>query len=279
MKKRSHKILDHPILGYFILFVFAQIFIFLGSRIDVAASRFIPGYGREMMFNGKATIDAAGFGVAICSLVPVLLFVLWFKPDYKEPFSTKDFLTGILMILPCLLVHYVGSFVSIITFGTGSIFLAFLKSMAPGFSEEVLFRILGVSNYMRTIKSEDGIKKIFWLSSVFFGLFHLLNIFVGANIFSSVIQGIYAIGVGMALGAVYLRTCNIWVIILSHMSLDFLEFCRADLGSSGGIMGGMGIGDWITVIAGVVGAVIGLRLVNKKYYPEIMEAWNRKWSK
>ena len=42
---------------------------------------------------------------------------------------------------------------------------------------------------------------------------------------------------------------------------------------------GVGIGDWITIVAGAFGAFWGLRLINAKYYDEIMDVWNRKWNK
>ncbi len=83
----------------------------------------------------------------------------------------------------------------------------------------------------------------------------------------------------MLLGAVYLRTGNLLLTILAHFSLDFLEFIRADLSASNGIMMGMGVGDWITIAAGAIAAAISLRAIAKKHYPEIMKIWNAKWNK
>ena len=56
--------------------------------------------------------------------------------------------------------------------------------------------------------------------------------------------------------AVYLRTGNIMPTILAHMSVDFMEFIRADLSETGGIMTGMGVGDWITIAAGLFAGII-----------------------
>ena len=279
MNKKPHKLLDRPILGYFVLLVFAQICITLGSSIDTAVSPYIPGYGTEITFLGITRTSAAGFGAAVGALAAILIFTLWFRPDHKMAFSVKGFSKGLLMLLPFLIIHFAGSAASMISFGTSSVLLAFLKAMAPGFGEETAFRILGISNYMRTIKSENDIKKIFWLSSIFFGAFHLTNLTAGADIYATLVQSLYCVGVGMILGAVYLRTGNIWVIMLGHMSLDFLELCRGDLGASGGVLSAIAVGDWITLSAAVVGAVIALRLVDKKYYPEITELWNKKWNR
>ncbi len=277
--KKKRKILDHPVLGYFVLYIIGLIFVSMCCVIDSIAAAYIPGYGIEMEISGRTINNAMGFGVAIGSIFAIVVFSFWFKPDYKGGLSFKNFKTGLLMLLPCLLIQWFGSVISIITVGLGNVFLAFLKAMAPGFGEEMMFRILGISNFMRTIKTEKDIKKIFWLSSIVFGIVHMTNVFVGADMFTSICQSVYAVGIGMILGAVYLRTGNAWVIMLGHMSLDFTEFCRADLGNSNGVMQAMGVGDWITIVAGIVGGVIALRLLDKKYYPEIMDLWNRKWNR
>lgn len=266
MNRRQHKVLDHPILGYFLLTIFALLVVELGAPIDSGIGKLVPGY-------------ESGIGTAIAALVALGLFRLWFRPDFRGVLQARGFLTGVLLLLPVLIIHWVGSVVSWAALGTGSVFLAFLQSLAPGFSEEVAFRGMGVANYMRTIRSETQIKVIFWLSSIVFGLVHAANILAGGDPFACAVQSVYAIGIGMVLCAAYLRTGNLLPCILGHMSLDFMEFIRADLSQSGGVMLGLGVGDWITVFAAAVGAAWGLWLVRPKYYPQIMEVWNRKWSR
>lgn len=279
MERKRHRIFDHPILSYFILFLIAQIFISLGSSIDNLLAGFIPGYAAEVTVMGKTQMSASGIGVAIGAMVAVGLFTLWFRKEFRSMLGFKGMRTAVLMLLPVLVLHWIGSVASWVQFGTASVFIAFLRAFAPGFGEEIAFRGLGVANYMRTIKSEKQITVIFWLSSVFFGLVHITNAFVGADPIMSVIQALYAVGIGLLLGAVFLRTGLLWPIILGHMSLDFMEFIRADMGSSGGIMVNFGVGDWITIAAGVLGAVVGIYLMRKKNYPEIMELWRNKWNK
>ena len=274
MKKRNHKVLDHPILGYVLLGLFAMIVTELVGQLDIIINNNI--LGPELTSSSQL---GSGIGTAIGALVALGLFKLWFKPDFKGCLQAKGLLTGILLLAPVLIIHYVGSIVSWVTFGTGSVLLALLCSLAPGFSEEVAFRGLGIANYMRTIQSEKQIKVIFWLSSILFGLVHATNIFYGGDPFAVSIQTVYAVGIGMALGAVYLRTGNLWPCILGHMSLDFVEFIRGDISESGGVMTGMGVGDWITTFAALVAAIWALWLMRPKYYPEIMEIWNKKWNK
>ena len=274
MKTRNHKILDHPIIGYFLLAVFAMVVSELGGMIDSVINHHALGIA-----SGDTVVLGCGIGAAVGALAAAGLFKLWFRPDFKGCVRVKGLLTGILLLLPVLVIHYIGSIVSWSIFGTGSVLLAFLAAFAPGFSEEVAFRGLGVANYMRTIKTGKQIKVIFWLSSLVFGLIHVANILAGGDPLSCAGQAVYAIGIGMALGAVYLRTGNLLPCILGHMSLDFMEFIRGDLSQSGGLMTTTGIGDWISYLAAAVGAVLGLWLIRSKYHPEIIELWNDKWSK
>ena len=279
MKIREHKILDHTILAYFLLAIFVSIVESLGGILDKMIGNVIPGYTIETMIMGKTADSANGVGVALAALLALLIFKLWFKPDYDGCLHKYGLKEGLLMLLPFLVLHWIGSVVSWITLGTGSVFIALLRATAPGFGEEVMFRGLGIANYMRKIKDESQIKVIFWLSSIVFGLIHLSNILAGGDILSVVIQSVYAIGVGMLFGAVYLRTGNLWPTILGHWSVDFMEFVRVDLATSGGVMTGMGIGDWITIVAAVFAAVWALRLMKPEHNSEIMELWSKKWNK
>ena len=280
MKKRQHKILDHTILSYFLLLIFVSLFEeTLGAVLDKQISSLIPGYATETIVMGKTADVSMGVGAAAAALLAALLFKLWFRPDYNGCLQKKGIKEGLLMLLPFLVIHYAGSIVSWITLGTGSALIALLRAAAPGFGEEIMFRGLGVANYMRKIRSEGQIKVIFWLSSIVFGLIHLGNIFAGGDPKSVVVQAVYAIGVGMLFGAVYLRTGNLWPTILGHWSVDFFELTRVDLSGSGGVMTGMGIGDWITIAAGAFGAFWALRLMNPKFYGEIMEVWAGKWNR
>lgn len=271
MKKKEHKILDHPVLGYFLLLIFVNLFMQIGTVPDFFIGTLVPGYASDS--------GALGVGVALFSLIPVLIFNRRFSPDFKGVLGSKNLKTAFLIMLPCLIIHYIGSIISWCRFGMGNVVIAFLRATAPGFSEEIMFRGLGISNYMRTIKSEGQIRTIFWLSSVVFGLVHILNILVGGDVFSVLIQVLFAVGIGMLFGAVYLRTGNLWATIIAHTGMDFLEFIRVDVEASGGVMTGMGIGDWVTVVAAVVAGVIGFKMTDKKYHSQIMEVWDEKWSK
>lgn len=280
MKTKKHAVLDHPILAYAL---FALLVVIVSSTastlIDTPLAYVLPGYGSELEYNGIKVMSASGVGTAVGAVLCVLIFWLIFRKEFNGMLRGKYLLTGLLLLLPFLIFHYSGSVVSWVQFGTASVFIAFLRATAPGFMEEIAFRGLGVANYMRVKNNDSGIIKIFWISSAVFGFVHMLNVFAGAPLLISIIQSVYAMGVGMTLCAVYLRTGNLWTTIIAHLTVDFMEFIRADLGSSGGVMLGMGIGDWITIAAGAFAAFWGLYLIRKSKRQEIIELWNEKWPK
>lgn len=280
MKEREHKILNHPILGYFLLIFFVMIIAQAVSYIidNMILAGIISGYAVTQTIAGAERTQATGIGFAIGAVLAIGLFYLWFRPAFDGMLKKKDLLKGLALLAPILIIHWIGSIVSWVQFGTASVLLAFLRSSAPGLGEEAVFRGLGVANYMRRNPTEKGVIRILWLSSVIFGLVHVTNAIAGAPLSLSIGQAAYAVGVGMVLGAVYLRTGNLWPSILGHMSLDFLELIRSDIGGAGGVISGMEVGDWITIIAGAAGIFWGLYLVRPAKRPEIVELWKSKWS-
>ncbi len=280
MKEREHKILNHPILGYFLLILFAMMIAqVVGYIIDnMILAGIIPGYAVTQIIAGTQRSQATGVGFAAGAVLAAGLFYLRFRPSFDGMLKRKDLLKGLALLAPILIIHWIGSVVSWVQFGTASVFIALLRAFAPGFGEEIAFRGMGVANYLRRNPTEKGIGIIFWLSSIVFGSVHVANALAGAPLSLSIGQAAYATGIGMVLGAVYLRTGNLWPCILGHMSVDFLEGIRSDIGSTGGVISGIGVGDWITIIAGAIGIFWGLYLVRSSKRPEIVELWKSKWS-
>ena len=266
---RKHTVLDHPIIGYFVLFIFVMVLSSVFSYvIDIPIAKVVPG-----------NTSASGIGAAIGVIIATIIFTIWFRPDFKGVLGAKGFLWGIVVMLPFLLADYIGAAVDLYKFGFGNVLVAFLGALAPGFTEEVAFRGLGVANYMRTIKSEKQIPLIFWLSTLLFGLVHITNIFAGGNPVAVIFQVIYCIGVGAIFGAVYLRTANLWVIMIAHFTLDFAGLVNNHYASTGGLSTELLISDWINLVAAAIGIVTAMVLISPKNYPEIMKLWREKWSR
>lgn len=276
---RKHIILDHSIIGYFVLIIFVMFFSSIGaSLIDKPLSNVIPGYAREMLGLGTTVTSVSGIGAAIGVLISVIIFTIWFRPDFKGILGVRGFLWGIVVMLPFLIADYVGAAIDLHTFGFGNVLVAFLSALSPGFTEEVAFRGLGIANYMRTIKSEKQIKQIFWLSTLLFAGIHITNIFSAGNPVAGIFQVVYCVGVGAIFGAVYLRTANLWVVMIAHFTLDFAGLVNNYYSSTGGLSTQLVASDWVNLVASAIGIVTALILLSPKNYPKIMDLWKEKWS-
>ena len=276
---RKHTILNHSIIGYFVLMIFVILFSQIGSAlIDGPLANVIPGYAKEVSGFDVTVSSASGIGAAIGVIVSVMIFTLWFKPEFKGVLGTNGFLWGLLVMLPFLIADYIGAAIDLYTFGFGNVLVAFLSALSPGFTEEAAFRGLGVANYMRTIKSEKQINVIFWLSTLLFALVHVTNIFSGGNTIAGIFQVIYCIGVGAILGAVYLRTANLWLVMIAHFTLDFVGLVNNYYASTGGLSTQVVISDWTNLVAAAIGMVTALILIAPKNHPEIIRIWKEKWS-
>lgn len=64
------------------------------------------------------------------------------------------------------------------------------------------------------------------VSGVSFGLLHALNAIATGDVFAALIQVIYTAAIGMLDGAIYLRSRNLWGVILMHTLTDVSAFLR-----------------------------------------------------
>ena len=278
MDKKRHKLLDNPILGYFLLAIYGGLFSLAGTYLDVIIGMGIKGYAGERTTFGVIITDAKGVGNAFTALIAFYFFYRYFSPEFKGVFRRENFFKGLAMIAPFLLAHYAGSFISWYEFGAAGIFIALLRALAPGFGSEIVYRGLGISNYMRTIRSEGEIMPIFFLSSLTYTLIRIIDIIEKENSIVLITLTFYIVGTGMLFGAVFIRTANIWTCIFAHLTINFLEYARLDVEGIDGTVGGMGIGDWVTAITGICGIFLSLYLMRSKHHKDIMRIWRDRWS-
>lgn len=89
-----------------------------------------------------------------------------------------------------------------------------------GIFEEFLFRGIILNTLLIKMNSSTFISKIaaIIISSVLFGIVHLLNLFDNPDLINDTIaQVFYSVFIGIFFGALYLRTKNIWVVVFYHI--------------------------------------------------------------
>ena len=102
------------------------------------------------------------------------------------------------------------------TKSVGYFLTTLLMAIGVGLNEELFSRGLILSYF-----EKFGSGWAFWVSSLTFGAFHLLNIIYGSNPVGAIYQAIHATGAGFIFAGLLLYTRSIWIPVLYHAANDF----------------------------------------------------------
>ena len=82
-----------------------------------------------------------------------------------------------------------------------------------GFLEEIIFR-----GFLFTAMSKDNVKVAIIVSSITFGMGHIINLINGSgmNLFSNLLQVEYAIAIGFLFTIMFYKTKSLWPCIITH---------------------------------------------------------------
>ena len=161
-----------------------------------------------------------------------------------------------LLFLPCMAVA-INNF-PFITFFTEKahidakpayVVLYAMVCLSVGFFEEMAFRgcVFTVA-LQRVKKNRWGVFLAIVISSVIFGLVHLVNLFAGGDVGSVILQTGYSFLIGGMCSVILVKTKNIWYCVILHGVYNFAGGVVPECG--GGI-----IGDTPTIILTAVVAV------------------------
>ena len=110
------------------------------------------------------------------------------------------------------------------------------------------------------------------VSGVSFGLLHALNAIATGDVFAALIQVIYTASIGMLDGAIYLRSRNLWGVILMHTLTDVSAFLAVFESNATGM-------DIIFCVFGsLLFIALALYLIRPAKRAEIDELWAEDWS-
>lgn len=152
--------------------------------------------------------------MAIGRILAGIVLLIVFRGCLKDG---KQF-SGFLIMLPALLFALWNIFNNFITKGDINPLTAeiLILGLAPAIFEEVLFRGIFIHNLKASGRSDIAALLI---SALFFGLIHLTNA-VNGNIPQTLVQTGYSVVVGLVLGAVYIRTGDLFSVIIAHAAID-----------------------------------------------------------
>ena len=129
--------------------------------------------------------------------------------------SKKDFL----WFIPLILISSVNLWNGLTLNETILVSVLSVVSMCfVGFLEEVIFR-----GFLFRGMCESSIKKAIIISSLTFGMGHIVNLLLGAPVFDTLLQLIYASAIGFCYTAIAYRCGSIIPCILSHIAVNSLS--------------------------------------------------------
>ena len=176
---------------------------------------------------------AETIGRIIAGLGILIFFKTYFEIE-SFGFRRENFLKGIGIggfMLLATLNNLAGSLSEVAEYPVVSpslylIIIVIIEQIFVGFFEEFLFRGLVLNVLLAKIQNDrfKGKMEAVILSSLFFGAVHLLNLFSEPQMLNATIaQVFYATFIGIFLGALYLRTNNIWVVVFYHAIYDIVS--------------------------------------------------------
>ncbi len=107
--------------------------------------------------------------------------------------------------------------------------LLYIASMVlVGFLEEVIFRGL----LFRALL-ESGVKQAFVISSLTFGMGHIVNLLNGADLLPTLLQVLYAVAIGFLFTLIVYRGKSLWPCILVHGLFNSLSVFSVEPDTAG----------------------------------------------
>ncbi|MBQ9791410.1 MAG: CPBP family intramembrane metalloprotease, partial [Clostridia bacterium] len=104
--------------------------------------------------------------------------------------------------------------------------LFFFMCLGIGFVEEMIFRGIVLNFFKKLLCNHKcGVVVSIIISSVLFGMCHLLNLISTPNmIVSTIVQVLYASIIGAYFAVIYIKSGNIWAPIILHTVFDYVYY-------------------------------------------------------
>ena len=98
-----------------------------------------------------------------------------------------------------------------------------LNMINIGFIEEIIFR-----GFLFKMMARDNVKSAMIVSSITFGIGHIINLFNGADLFLTMIQVCYAISIGYLFVIIFYKSESLIPCIITHCLVNSLSIFNVD---------------------------------------------------
>lgn len=214
------------------IFVVAMIIVFIISGFVSALIMSFFGFSNLINANNYLDSNLSSFISEVVAII-FLLSVAWKLKFFDQTFfSKRNLKTGVFLSIPMLIIAVLWNILPPVLYNDSSLFrvdvcliiVAFINTLAIGFTEEILFRGLIFRNFLRRYgMTKKGIYLSIIISSIIFGLVHALN-GISSSPDAVIQQVIYATAMGVICALFYLITGNLLVPVLCHGLFDFTDY-------------------------------------------------------
>ena len=159
----------------------------------------------------------------ILSLLLVLLILLLKRREYYGLVKVKNY-KDYLYFIPLVLIVSVNLWTGInINNTTTEIICHILNMINIGFIEEIIFR-----GFLFKMMEKDNVKSAIIVSSITFGIGHIVNLLNGSDLIPTLMQISYAIAVGYLFVIIFYKSKSLLPCIIAHSLTNALSIFNVD---------------------------------------------------
>ena len=273
---RKHSFVDkHPVLAPILIGFGMLLLINIIVSIPVAVLQF---------YTGKDTPFLSMLFTILAAVIVLLIYKKHFALEYSGVIRKEGLKEGLLMCLPFIVYWFLTSIPAIIegSFAVKPLTMTIISSsVMAGVTEEVAFRHGMITTMQRNRNQADKIISTLLISSLVFGLIHLLNIVSGADILHTFYQVLSASCLGIIMGAIFISCGNLLPVMIVHAAHDIFAIATSPATTESGIVtGSIGPGQLLDLACCLALAALGLFCYLAKNRREtIVSLWNKIWNK
>lgn len=193
-------------------------------------SLYVVSFGVSDYLSGLLGIEK--IITAPLSVFMVLFLFVWTKRNglseryglKKTKFDHKKYL----FFVPLMIVVSVNVWTGLqLRFNVIETVLFVVSMLCVGFLEETIFR-----GFLFKALCKENVTSATIISSVTFGIGHIINLFGGAELISTLLQICYAIAIGFLFTIIFYKSGSLWPCIVAHSLTNALSAfsCDASLG-------------------------------------------------
>lgn len=279
METKQKKIIDHKFLnkhtipGAILLMIWGMIFSegIIGLPFGFMDVLLVDRSGKTQIFSG--------FGCAAGAFLLLAIHKRWFYPEFEGCLKCSSVsFADACKVAAAIIPFWVISCIRELAFGNkiNAPTLAMIStSLMAGCCEEAAFRGLGISYLMRQWKEENRVMPALLFTSACFGLVHSSNIIAGADVPITLIQTAGSFFIGLFLGAIFLRSGNLWPAMIIHFLHDI--FAGMFLSEGYILTHTVGWPDVADLLCCALLGCVGIWLIRAEKRSEIAAIWRKKW--